>query len=370
MCSKCVYVDWEGRSLLPGNSPKTNREQDNDPQASAKMLRLLVSHWGFPRQQKKVKPLWADSDTSPGEGPRYDFCIIQRRSGTTCRGTEISEAFSEVKCWKWFAHVATEQGLPSDKTDAMMTSLMLSNHRAPDQLSSHVEHVKQRRGTWCIWLQASDWPLQPLCGEMKSFSCSLCSQLWCSVFFPSPPFCGASNCSLTASVQHITHIHIHRVGYVSHLFSIDQRLLWRGSQMYRDLGFKQLCEEVSCLKGDVPGVTIVCGWRLSSCCNLLDCNLWFPAIPRMICNTPQRRCELVALSFMNTEASEARAMLMMEWRLVHLRLKTVNAMLMLMCSSYITFCSTEAPAGVHVVIWFMSSCLTAQHHFSRRQKLG
>lgn len=187
MCSKCVYVDWEGRSLLPGNSPKTNREQDNDPQASAKMLRLLVSHWGFPRQQKKVKPLWADSDTSPGEGPRYDFCIIQRRSGTTCRGTELSEAFSEVKCWKWFPHVATEQGLPSDKTDAMMTSLMLSNHRAPDQLSSHVEHVKQRRGTWCIWLQASDWPLQPLCGEMKSFSCSLCSQLWCSVFFPPPP---------------------------------------------------------------------------------------------------------------------------------------------------------------------------------------
>lgn len=51
---------------------------------------------------------------------------------------------------------------------------------------------------------------------------------------------GACNCSQTANVQHITHIHIHKGGLVSHLFAIDQRLFARSSQMYRDLVFKQL----------------------------------------------------------------------------------------------------------------------------------
>lgn len=82
-------------------------------------------------------------------------------------------------------------------------------------------------------------------------------------FFLIFSFYAAYNRSQTANVQHITNIHIHKVGHASHLFAIDRHLLLRDSQMYRDL-FELLCgaqeRKKSHLKGDIPGVKIAWDW--------------------------------------------------------------------------------------------------------------
>lgn len=298
----CVCVDREDTSLPPWNSPKTTREQDNDLLALAKMLRLPVSHW-------------AESQTSvnrhrhlaaPGEGPGCDFCLIQRWRSVSCSGTEISDASFKGKMLKMFPPHGHISG-PYLQTG--MTSSMLSNHRAPDQLSTHVEYVKQGRGTWCIWLRASDWPLPPLCGEMKSVSRGLSSRLRGSF----SPFLWSEKMQPD---QHITHIHIHKVGYVSHLFAIDQHLLWRGSQMHRDLMFRQLRgapEEpgVHISDGDIPGITIVRHF-LFVVPPFLQLGISYVS-QNALQHTPENKHQHVAFSFMNTEAT---VIVIMEWQLI------------------------------------------------------
>lgn len=155
---------------------------------------------------------------------------------------------------------------------------------------------------------------------------SLCVQKWnlspavsppsSAALFSFPPVCGASNCSQTANVQHITHIHIHGLGYVSHLLAIDQHLWRRGSQMYRDL-----CSPAPPQRGRVSRLQVIFQELLkfetrrwaSVCWNPLDISLWFP---RGLCSTLQTGCELVALSFTNTESSGVRLIPKMEWQLI------------------------------------------------------
>lgn len=127
--------------------------------------------------------------------------------------------------------------------------------------------------------------------KWESVSC--CLPFWVRCSISPPPFCGVCNSSQIGNVQHIIHIHIHKVGYVSHLFTIDQRLLWKSSQMYRDLVFKQLCSaperknscpSVTCLKATFSVCDVKCHFLV-----VLPTLLQLTLSHRMICNSPREQ---------------------------------------------------------------------------------
>lgn len=191
----------------------------------------------------------------------------------------------------------------------MMTRLMLPNHRAPDQFSSHVAYVKQGSGTWRIRLWASDWPLPLLCREMRI--CLPLSPFLTPVLFFSP----SVECATVARPAMVNTLFILTKSGMSATcsplisiycgkFHICTEIWCLSSCCAPERN--NSCPRITCLKATFSDLQLFVMWSVTF---LLFYLLYFNSrfLTEWYAATPESKCELVAFSFMNTEAAESKS---------------------------------------------------------------
>lgn len=353
----CVCEDWHGEdtSLLPRNSLKTTWEQDNNLLALTKTLRLSVSHWRFSWQQRKIRPLWTDSSILPGEGPQWDFCIIQRWSSMSCRGTEIPEASFIVKCWKVFPHITALIFRQNRRNDDQLNAVR------PESSGSAFQSRRNKE----VAHDAFDYGFLPdlyrFCVEKwESVSRGLSSWLWCLPPTPPPSLERETVARPPVFKTLLTSIFIKSgtSATCSPLISIycgeAHRCrfgVWAAPPCPRGAKRRNKSRLSACMpKGDIPGVTGVCDEVLSFslCCT---CFLISYISQNDLRQPRENKCEFVLCSALQSDGDN--------------RVTDSFEKKQLLTCNCVTFWCTEDPAGVEVslcvyymIIFFQFDCST------------